>query len=123
MTTVHHARRLGPAPAPAGLPADERLSRDELQARQLPDGETGDTEGLAPHFQLKLTRNDRMDHRTVLVEARLGTAAGRRPTAAAEIASRVRDGVGISVAVEVCDPGTLERSAGKIRRVIDQRAQ
>jgi phenylacetate-CoA ligase len=37
------------------------------------------------------------------------------------IAARVKDGVGVSVAVEVVDPETLERSAGKMRRVIDQR--
>jgi phenylacetate-CoA ligase len=58
-----------------------------------------------------------------LVEARLGTPADRRESAAIEIAARVRDGVGVSVAVEVYDPGTLERSAGKMRRVIDQRHQ
>jgi phenylacetate-CoA ligase len=37
------------------------------------------------------------------------------------IAARVKDGVGINVAVEVVDPDTLERSMGKMRRVIDQR--
>ena len=79
------------------------------------------TDGLAPHFQLKLTKSDRMDQMTVLVEARLDTPADRRESAAVEIAARVKDGVGISVAVEVCDPGTLERSVGKMRRVIDQR--
>ena len=79
------------------------------------------TEGVAPHFQLRLTKSDRMDHMTVLVEARLDTPAGRRESAAIEIAARVKDGVGVSVAVEVFDPGTLERSVGKMRRVIDQR--
>ncbi|WP_435122995.1 phenylacetate--CoA ligase PaaK [Amycolatopsis thermoflava] len=79
------------------------------------------TEGLAPHFQLKLTKKDRMDHLTVLVEARHDTPADRRSGAAAEIAARVKDGVGISVGVEVLDPDTLERSMGKLRRVIDQR--
>ncbi len=81
------------------------------------------TEGVAPHFQLRLTKSDRMDHMTVLVEARLDTPADRRESAAIEIAARVKDGVGVSVAVEVCDPGTLERSVGKMRRVIDQRHQ
>ncbi|NIH87763.1 phenylacetate--CoA ligase PaaK [Amycolatopsis granulosa] len=79
------------------------------------------TAGLAPHFQLKLTKQDRMDHLTVLVEARPDTAAGRRVSAAEEVAARVKDGVGVSVAVEVLDPDTLERSMGKLRRVIDQR--
>jgi phenylacetate-CoA ligase len=79
------------------------------------------TDGVAPHFQLRLTRQDRMDELTVLVEARTDTPAGRRDSAATEIASRVKDGVGINVAVEVVDPETLERSVGKMRRVIDQR--
>ena len=79
------------------------------------------TDGVAPHFQLRLTRQDRMDELTVLVEARTDTPAGRRDSAATEIASRVKDGGGINVAVEVVDPETLERSVGKMRRVIDQR--
>ena len=79
------------------------------------------TEGVSPHFQLLLTKQDRMDQLTVLVEAGLDTPAGRRQPAAAEIAARVKDGVGVTVAVEVVDPDTLERSVGKMRRVIDQR--
>ena len=79
------------------------------------------TEGVSPHFQLLLTRKDRMDQLTVLVEAEPAAPAGRRESAAAVIAARVKDGVGINVAVEVVDPDTLERSMGKMRRVIDQR--
>ncbi|HKS45496.1 MAG TPA: phenylacetate--CoA ligase PaaK [Amycolatopsis sp.] len=79
------------------------------------------TEGLAPHFQLRLSKKDRMDQLTVLVEAREDTPAQRRVPAAAEIASRVKDSVGVTVGVEVLDPDTLERSVGKLRRVIDER--
>ena len=79
------------------------------------------TEGVSPHFQLLLTRKDRMDQLTVLVEADPAAPGGRRESAAAVIAARVKDGVGINVAVDVVDPDTLERSVGKMRRVIDQR--
>jgi phenylacetate-CoA ligase len=79
------------------------------------------TEGVSPHFQLLLARQDRMDQLTVLVEAALDTPAARRAPAAAEIAARVKDGVGVTVAVQVVEPDTLERSVGKMRRVIDQR--
>jgi phenylacetate-CoA ligase len=79
------------------------------------------TEGVSPHFQLLLTRQERMDQLTVLVEAALDAPTARREPAAAEIAARVKDGVGVSVAVQVVDPDTLERSVGKMRRVIDQR--
>jgi len=78
-------------------------------------------DGLTPHFQLRLTKKDRMDHCIVLVEAHPDTPAGRREPAATEIAVRVKEGVGVTVSVEVVDPGTLERSVGKMRRVIDER--
>jgi phenylacetate-CoA ligase len=78
-------------------------------------------DGLAPHFQIRLTKRDRMDHMTVLVECRANTTDERRAAAAAEIATRVKDGVGVSVGVEILAPESLERSVGKLRRVIDQR--
>jgi phenylacetate-CoA ligase len=79
-------------------------------------------DGVAPHFQILLTRRERLDCLTVLVEARPDCPVDRRATAAAEIRARVKDGVGVTVEVDVVDPDTLERSAGKMRRVIDQRA-
>jgi phenylacetate-CoA ligase len=79
------------------------------------------TVGLSPHFQITLTRASRMDHLTVVVEADSGTPARRRAAAANEIAARVKDGIGVSVGVDVVDPGSLERSMGKLRRVIDLR--
>ena len=80
-----------------------------------------EVDGLAPHFQIRLSKRDRMDHLTVLVESLAGTTEDRRRDAAREVASRVKDGVGVSVGVEVLDPESLERSVGKLRRVIDQR--
>jgi phenylacetate-CoA ligase len=79
------------------------------------------TEGIAPHFQLRLTRQGRMDHLTVRVEARPGVGTERRERASAEIAKAVKDGVGVTVEVAVVDPETLERSVGKIRRLVDLR--
>ncbi|MCC3771841.1 phenylacetate--CoA ligase PaaK [Streptomyces sp. UNOC14_S4] len=79
--------------------------------------------GVAPHFQLRRTREGRLDRLTVRAEARPEASAGQREAAAREIARRVKDGIGVSVAVEVVDPGTLERSMGKLRRVVDDRAR
>ncbi|MFE2874264.1 phenylacetate--CoA ligase PaaK [Streptomyces roseus] len=79
------------------------------------------TPALAPHFQLRLTREGRMDALTVRVEARRGADAGRREAAAAAVVRAVKDGIGVSVAVEVVDPETLERSVGKIKRLMDLR--
>jgi phenylacetate-CoA ligase len=79
------------------------------------------TPGVAPHFQLELTRRGRMDHLTVRVEARPDAEGHVRDEAAAAIARQVKDGVGVSVEVLVVDPETLERSVGKLRRVRDLR--
>ncbi|MFE2474340.1 phenylacetate--CoA ligase PaaK [Streptomyces sp. NPDC059389] len=79
------------------------------------------TPGLAPHFQLRLTREGRMDSLTVRVEARREADAARRKSAAAAVVRAVKDGIGVSVAVEVVDPETLERSVGKIKRLMDLR--
>jgi phenylacetate-CoA ligase len=78
--------------------------------------------GLAPHFQLLLTRPDRMDEMTVLVEAAPGASAAARKEAGAAVVRAVKDSVGVTVGAEVADPGSLERSTGKMRRVIDKRA-
>jgi phenylacetate-CoA ligase len=80
------------------------------------------TAGLAPHFQLLLTRQERMDHLTVLAEAAAGVSGARRSEAAGHVVRAVKDGVGVTVAVDVVEPGSLERSTGKLRRVIDRRS-
>ncbi|MFB7967542.1 phenylacetate--CoA ligase PaaK [Streptomyces rubiginosohelvolus] len=79
------------------------------------------TPAVAPHFQLRLTRDGRLDALTVLAEARADATTGEREKAARAIAAAVKDGVGVSVNVEVVDPETLERSVGKIRRIVDLR--
>jgi phenylacetate-CoA ligase len=79
------------------------------------------TDGLAAHFQLVLSKKDRMDQLTVQVEARAETSAQRRADAARELAGAVKDGVGVNVAVDVVDPDTLQRSVGKLQRVVDRR--
>ncbi|MEU5432406.1 phenylacetate--CoA ligase PaaK [Streptomyces sp. NPDC020719] len=80
------------------------------------------TPGVAPHFQLRLTREGRLDALTVRVEARADTAPEQREAAAASIVSAVKDGIGVSVAVEVVDPETIERSVGKFKRIVDLRS-
>jgi phenylacetate-CoA ligase len=79
------------------------------------------TAGLSPHFQLALAKRERMDEMTVLIEAATDCPTTRRAAAELEIADAVKDRVGVSVQVSVVDPDVLERSAGKMRRVIDNR--
>ncbi|MEU3547917.1 phenylacetate--CoA ligase PaaK [Streptomyces longwoodensis] len=81
------------------------------------------TPGVAPHFQLRLTREGRLDALTVRAEARPDASPEDRVTAARSIAAAVKDGIGVSVAVEIVDPESLERSVGKIRRIVDERVE
>jgi phenylacetate-CoA ligase len=79
------------------------------------------TPGLSPHFQLLLTRADRLDHLTVLAEAKPGTNPELGAASAARVVQAIRESIGVTVEVRVVDPGSLERSTGKLRRVLDQR--
>ncbi|XMO92238.1 phenylacetate--CoA ligase PaaK (plasmid) [Paracoccus sp. ME4] len=78
--------------------------------------------GLAPHFQIELTRSGRMDAMTVHVECTPDRAVPEaRDASARELAHRIKSVVGISTRVLVGDPGGIARSEGKARRVIDNR--
>ncbi|MBA2813422.1 phenylacetate--CoA ligase [Streptomyces sp. KM273126] len=79
------------------------------------------TPGVAPHFQLRLTREGRLDALTVRAEARAGATPELRDEAARVIAAAVKDGIGVSVGVEIVEPESLERSVGKIKRIVDLR--
>ncbi|MFF3455130.1 phenylacetate--CoA ligase PaaK [Streptomyces sp. NPDC002730] len=79
------------------------------------------TPHVAPHFQLRLTREGRLDALTVRAESRPEATSEQRAAAARAVAAAVKDGIGVSVDVEVVDPGTLERSVGKIKRIVDLR--
>ena len=76
---------------------------------------------VAPHFQLRLTRRGRLDHLTVLVESRPGADSVRRVAAASVILQGIKDGIGVTVDVQVVEPGTIERSVGKFQRIKDLR--
>ncbi|MFO6464960.1 phenylacetate--CoA ligase PaaK [Jannaschia sp. KMU-145] len=74
--------------------------------------------GLAPYFQIELLREGAMDAMRVHVECAPG---GDAEACAAALTRGIKDMVGISCAVVVLDPGGVERSQGKARRVVDNR--
>lgn len=78
-------------------------------------------DGLAPHFQLVLTKEGRLDRMAVRIEATPDCTTDRRAALCKEITAKVKDKVGVSVTVDVVDPAQIERSVGKFRRIIDQR--
>jgi phenylacetate-CoA ligase len=79
-------------------------------------------EGLAPHFQIELFREGRMDQMRVLVEATPNSAdEENRRLAAQNLSKRIKDTIGISTTVDVAVPGSVQRSEGKAQRVVDKR--
>lgn len=80
-------------------------------------------DGLAPHFQIELSRKGRMDQMTVHVEATSDRAdAQSREAAAGSLAHHVKSVVGISVRVNVTEPEGVARSQGKAVRIVDNRS-
>ena len=79
--------------------------------------------GLAPHYQIVLTRAQRLDAMEVMVEALPDAGGDGRAALAARLAARIKSLVGVSAVVTILDPGGIERSQGKARRVIDKRAK
>ena len=79
-------------------------------------------EGLAPHYQVVLSRDGRMDQMKILCEATSAAAsADARLASAKDLSAHVKNVIGISASVDVGEPGAVERSAGKARRIIDNR--
>ena len=75
--------------------------------------------GLAPHYQIELTRSDRLDRIAVHVEARKGDVD--REGQAKELAHHIKSVVGVTATINVTEAGGVERSAGKAKRIVDNR--
>ncbi|MHA3703623.1 phenylacetate--CoA ligase PaaK [Jatrophihabitans sp. YIM 134969] len=79
------------------------------------------TPALSPHFQCILQRSGTLDDMTVLVERRVDATADDARVAGHHLRTLVKNTIGVTVAVEVVDPDRVERSVGKMRRVVDER--
>lgn len=80
------------------------------------------TAGLAPHFQIELSRPERLDEMRVLTEALPQAASEEERTAAASaLQALIKQTVGLSVKVVTGVPGSVARSQGKAVRIIDNR--
>jgi phenylacetate-CoA ligase len=76
---------------------------------------------FAPHYIIEVTRPDRLDELDVIVETRDHLPPDATMVLAERGAHLIRAHVGISVTVRAVAPGTIERSQGKAKRVIDKR--
>jgi phenylacetate-CoA ligase len=80
-------------------------------------------EGLAPQFVCVLERPGRLDTLTVEVECRPGVSPQQRLAAGQLLRQQVKDRIGVSISVEVVEPGSVRRSTGKATRLVDRRPQ
>jgi len=79
------------------------------------------TPALSPHFQCWLSRPGRMDELTVKVERRRDAGTAAASHAGEELRHLIKNTIGVTVQVDVVDPQVVERSAGKMRRIVDER--
>jgi phenylacetate-CoA ligase len=80
---------------------------------------------LAPHYLLEVRRRGVLDELTVKVEPH-SSLAGQHSAcgqAGKDLQHQIKSYIGVSALVTVCDPGTVERSTGKAKRVVDLRAR
>lgn len=77
--------------------------------------------GLAPHFQIELTRESRMDGMRVWVETAHIASEDSRTAHGRALQKRIKQLLGISVDARVGQPGEVVRSQGKAVRIIDNR--
>ncbi|MBN2582214.1 MAG: phenylacetate--CoA ligase [Planctomycetes bacterium] len=83
-------------------------------------------EGTAPHYLIEVDRPSHLDEVTVHVEMRPQDFSDKMSQMQAlhdRIVKAIHAVAGIRVSVNLVDPQTLERSAGKARRVIDHRRE
>ena len=77
--------------------------------------------GLAPYFQCVLTQPGNMVELTVVVETLVHEGEERANSIAADISHEIKARIGTSAKVEIRDPGGIERSVGKAKRIVDLR--
>ncbi|MBT4284090.1 MAG: phenylacetate--CoA ligase [Rhodobacteraceae bacterium] len=76
--------------------------------------------GLAPHFQLELTKSGRLDEMTVHVEKLEGY---NEADLGLVLTSKIKDIIGVTAKVEVKKIGEIPRSEGKAVRIVDNRVK
>jgi phenylacetate-CoA ligase len=74
---------------------------------------------LAPHYVVEVSRPARLDKLAVRVECRVTVADSDALARRTEM--RIKTVLGVSARVHIEVPGTIERSAGKAKRIVDLR--
>ena len=76
---------------------------------------------LSPHYQLELDKEGALDTLSLKVEPRPEGTTIDPARLSAELQETVKQRLGVSIAVWVQEPGTLQRSEGKAVRLLDLR--
>jgi phenylacetate-CoA ligase len=81
--------------------------------------------GLAPHYQIVLTREGALDAMTVEVELASDApgAEADRARKSADVSHHIKSLIGVTCKVAIKSPGEVPRSQGKAVRVRDLRKQ
>lgn len=80
-------------------------------------------DGLTPHYLLEVMRTGHLDELAVSVECNhaIVSDAAARERVSRQLQQQIKDRIGVSARIVICDPDFLERSVGKAKRVIDRR--
>ena len=76
---------------------------------------------LSPHYHCEISRPDRMDILTVVVESNNGFSEAECSAASKTLRERIKTLIGVSTTIKVAKPNTLIRSPGKAKRIHDLR--
>jgi len=76
---------------------------------------------LSPHYHCEISRPNRMDELTIVIELKPLISEGAHDNIIKELKARVKSLIGISCNVKLVPPHTLERSSGKAKRIHDFR--
>jgi phenylacetate-CoA ligase len=79
---------------------------------------------LSPNYQFELTREDRLDLMTLLIEPKeSGLSDSVLQESSGRLRQQVKNRIGVSVKVQMMAVGGVERSMGKARRIVDKRTK
>ncbi len=76
---------------------------------------------LSPHYQIELTRSGNLDNMAVKVELDRGSESVEVGQLGRKLQHRIKTMIGVSSAVDIGQPGSVERSQGKAKRIVDRR--
>ncbi len=77
---------------------------------------------LSPHYQIEITRDNKMDSLSVNVEVRRNNITGsEREKLAGKLKQHIKSLIGVSSKINILDENSVARSQGKAQRVVDKR--